>query len=68
MAVESKERNRRGVKGSVGRCHNKVVKTMTDGLRSSDKILTELEEKRLKFEEKQREKKREFQLKMIQML
>jgi len=32
----------------------KVMKTMTDELRSSDKMFMELEEKRLKFEEQQR--------------
>ena len=46
----------------------KVMKTMTDGLRNSDKIFMELEEKRLKFEEQQRREKREFQLRMIQVL
>ena len=43
MAVESKERKGRGVKGNGGRCHDK---TMTDGLKSSDKMFTELEEKK----------------------
>jgi len=32
----------------------KVVKTMSDGLRNSDKMFLELEEKRLKFEEQQK--------------
>ena len=46
----------------------KVVKTMSDGLRNSDKMFLELEEKRLKFEEQQKHEEREFQLKMVQML
>ena len=33
---------------------SKVMKTMTDGLKSSNKMFTELEEKRMKFEEQQR--------------
>ena len=33
---------------------SKVMKTMTDGLKSSVKMFTELEEKRMKFEEQQR--------------
>ena len=41
---------------------------MTDGLRDSDKMFTELEEKRLNFEEQQRREEREFQLRMVQML
>ena len=30
---------------------SKVMKTITDGLKSGDKMFTELEEKRIKFEE-----------------
>ena len=33
---------------------SKVMKTMTDGLKSSDKMFTELEEKRMKFKAQQR--------------
>ena len=46
----------------------KVVKTMSDGLRNSNKIFLELEEKQLKFEEQQKREEREFQLRMVQML
>ena len=46
----------------------KAMKVMTDGLRDSDRMFTELEEKRLKFEEQQRREEREFQLRMIQMM
>lgn len=46
----------------------KVMKVMTDRLRDSDKIFTELEEKRLKFEEQQRREEHEFQLHVVQML
>ena len=47
---------------------SKVMKTMIDGLKSSDKMFTEMEEKRMKFEEQQRKEDRGFQLKMMQML
>ena len=40
---------------------------MTDRLRNSDKVLMELEEKRLKFEEQQRCEERDFQLRMIKV-
>ena len=40
----------------------KVVKTMSDGLKSSNRMFMKMEEKRLKFEE------REHQLRIIQML
>jgi len=43
---------------------SKVMKTMTDGLKSSDKMFTDLEEKKTKFEEENQD----FQLKMMQML
>ena len=46
----------------------KVMKTMNDGLRNSDKMFMELEEKGLKFEEQQRREEHEFQLRMIQIL
>ena len=46
----------------------KVVKIMSDGLRNSNKMFLELEEKTLKFEEQQKREEREFQLKMVQML
>ena len=46
----------------------KMMKVMTDGLRDSDKMFIELEEKRLKFEEQQRREERQFQLCMVQML
>ena len=45
-----------------------MMKVMADGLRDSDKMFIELEEKRLKFEEQQRRKKCQFQLCMVQML
>ena len=66
-----------GIKGKKGKrskgevledAMTKVMKTMTDGLRNSDKMFMELEEKRLKFEEQQRREEREFQLRMIQVL
>ena len=46
----------------------KVMKSVTDGLRESDKMFLELEEKRMKFEEQQRREERQFQLQMMQML
>lgn len=46
----------------------KVMKSVTDSIKSSDKMFTDLEEKRLKFEEQQKREEREFQLKILQML
>ena len=46
----------------------KVMTVMTDGLKDSDRMFTELEVKRLKFEEQQRREEHEFQLHMVQML
>ena len=45
----------------------KAMKVMTDGLRDSDKMFIELEEKRMKFEEKKRREECEFKLHMVQM-
>ena len=47
---------------------SKVMKTMTNGLKSTDKMFTELGEKRMNFEEQQRKEDQEFQLKVMQML
>ena len=67
VGIKGKKRKRS--KGEVLEdAMTKIMKTMTDGLRSSDKMFMELEEKRLKFEEQQRREEREFQLRMIQML
>ena len=46
----------------------KVMKSVTDSMQSSDQMFVELEEKRMKFEAKQRKEEREFQFKMVQML
>ena len=47
---------------------SKVMKTVTEELKESDKMFVELEEKRMKFEEQQRREERQFQLRMMQML
>lgn len=44
------------------------MKVITDGLRDSVKMFTELEEKKLKFEEQQRKEESEFQPCIVQML
>jgi len=46
----------------------KAMKVMTDGLRDSDKMFIQLEEKRMEFEERQRREERELKLRMVQML
>ena len=46
----------------------KVMKTMTDGLSSSDKMFNGTWRKKIKFEQQQRCKEWEFQVRMIQML
>ena len=61
-----KGKKRKRSKGEV--LEDVMTKVMTDGLRDSDKMSTELEEKRMKFEEQQKREEREFKLRMIQML
>ena len=46
----------------------KVVKTIADGLRESDKMFMELEEKRRESEVQQRREERQFQLQLAQLL
>ena len=46
----------------------KVMNTVTETLKESDKMFLEVEEKRMKFEEQQKKEERQFQLQMMQML
>ena len=46
---------------------SKVMKTMTDGMRETDKMFIELEEKRLAHEAQQRREERQFQLQLAQI-
>lgn len=47
---------------------SKVMKNVTEGLKESDKMYQELEEKRMKFEEQQRREERDFPLQMMRIL
>lgn len=47
---------------------SKVMKTVTDGLRETDKMFLELEEKRMEMEAQQKREERQFQLQLAQML
>ena len=46
----------------------KVMMTVTESLKESDKMFLELEEKRMKFEEQQRREERQFQLQIMQIM
>ena len=46
----------------------KAMKRVTDGLKESEKMYVELEEKHMEFEERMKEKDREFQKEMLTML
>ena len=59
------KRKRKRSKGEVVEdVMSKVMKTVTEGLRESDKMFLDMEEKRMKFEEQKREE-RKFQLQMM---
>lgn len=47
---------------------SKVMKSVTESLKESDRMFVELEEKRMKFEEQQKKEERQFQLQMMQIL
>ena len=47
---------------------SKVMKSVSESLKESDKMFVELEEKRMKFDEQQKKEERQFQLQMMQML
>ena len=46
----------------------KVATTITEGLKESDKMFLELEDKRMKFEEQQKREERQFQLQVMELL
>jgi len=46
----------------------KAMKTVTDGLKESELMYVELEEKQMEFEERMKEKDWEFQKEMLTML
>ena len=45
-----------------------AMKTVTEGLKESDRVFLELEEKGMKFEEQWKREERNFQLQIMQML
>ena len=47
---------------------SKLVKTITEGLKESDRMFLELEEKQMEYEEQQKREERQFQLQMMQLL
>lgn len=66
-AIKGKKRKRS--KGEVmEEVLSNVMKTITEGLKESDRMFLELEEKRMKFEEQQKKEERQFQLQMMQLL
>ena len=66
-AIKGKKRKR--TKGEVMEAVvSKLMKTVTEEMKESDKMFMELEEKQMKFEEQQRREERQFQLEMMQML
>ena len=67
--TSSKGRNRKRSKAEMleGIMSN-AMKAVTEGLKESDRMFIELEEKRMKFEEQQKREERNFQLQMMQML
>jgi len=46
----------------------KAMKTMTDGIKESEKMFIDLEEKHMKFEEKMKERDHKFQKEMMKMV
>ena len=65
-AIKGKKRKRS--KGEVIEdALSKVEKTITEGLKESDKMFVELDEERMKVEEQQKRENRQFQLQMMQL-
>ena len=64
-----KGKKRKRTKGEVMEdVASKLVKTITEGLKESDRMFLELEEKRMKYEEQQKREERQFQLQIMQLL
>ena len=63
-----KGKKRKRAKGEVIEDLVNKVKTVLEGLKESNNMFLDLEEKRMKFEEQQRREERQFQLQMMLML
>ena len=67
--VKGKGKKRKRAKAEVMEdIMTKAMKTMTDGLKESEKMFVKLEEKHMQFEERMKERDREFQKEMMKML
>ena len=67
--VKGKGKKRKHAKAEVMEdIMTKAMKTVTDGLKESEKMYVELEEKHMEFEERKKQKDREFQKEMMKML
>jgi len=46
----------------------KAMKTVTDGMKESEKMFLEMEERQMEFQERMRQKDQEFHMRMMQMM
>lgn len=77
VATKASDKDSNGIKGKKRRRNKeeiieevitKAMKTVTDGLKESEKMFLEMEDRQMKFEERMREKDREFQMEMTRMM
>ena len=64
VIIKSKVKRKRAKAEIMEEVMTKILKTVTDGFKETDKMMVELEEKQMKFEERMRKQYREFQMEM----
>ena len=68
VKIKPEKKQKRSKGEVVEDAMSKVMMTVTEGLKESDRMFLELEEKRMKFEEQQKREERQFQLQMMRIL
>ena len=66
VTIKGKERKRAKAE-IMEEVVTKAMKTVTEGIKESEKMLVELEEKQMLFEERMRQKDREFHMEVMKM-
>ena len=67
-SVKGKKRRKRAKADVMEEVMTKTMKTVTDGFKDTEKMMVQLEEKQMEFEERMRKQDREFQMEMMRMI
>ena len=66
--IKTKVKRKRAKAEIIEEVMTKTLETVTDGFKEIEKMMVELEEKQMKFEERMRKQDREFQMEMMKII